>query len=129
MEVLNKLFELVVDKVPNVIAQVLFSVVTFAFAPYRTALQLARFARLNKVPAPLFVVIALVLFMVGVGFTRPFFTANALDLRAMTRTFSQLSNTDEHRIDVFFVMLFALGMTSLIGFSQLCIETVRRGRH
>jgi hypothetical protein len=26
-------------------------------------------------------------------------------------------------------MLFALGMASLIGFSQLCIETVRRGRY
>jgi len=129
MEVLNKLFELVVDKVPNVIAQVLFAIVTFGFAPYRTAVQLARYARRNKVPPPLFVVIALVLFMVAVGFTRPFFTSGALDLRTMTRTFSQLSNTEEHRTDVFFIMLFALGMTSLVGFSQLCIEALRRGRY
>ena len=129
MEVLNKLFALVVDKVPNVIAQVLFSVLIFAFQPYRTALLLVRFARLNKVPTPLFTVIALVLFMGAVGFTRPFFTSEALDLRSMTRTFSQLSNTEEHKTDVFFIMLFALGVTSLIGLSQLCIEAVRRGRY
>jgi hypothetical protein len=93
-----------------------------------TAVQLTRYARRSRVPSPLFVVIALVLFMVAVGFTRPFFINSALDLRAMTRTFSQLSNTEEHRTDVFFIMLFALGMTSLVGFSQLCLEAIRRGR-
>jgi hypothetical protein len=93
MEVLNKLFEprrrqgLQCHRANPVCDRDL------RVAPYRTAVQLTRYARRNTVPSPLFVVIALVLFMVAVGFTRPFFINSVLDLRAMTRTFSQLSNT------------------------------------
>src|SRR6266700_5742103 len=129
MEMLGKLFELVVDKVPNVIAQILFSIALFAFRPYRTVVLLVRFARQNKVPTPLFAVVAFVFFMIAVGFAHPFFDANTLNIGAMTKTFSELSNTEEHKTDVVFVSLFALGVTSLIGFGQLCVEAVRRGRY
>src|ERR1700731_1094708 len=128
-ELFGKLFELVVDKVPNVIAQILFSVVSFPFQPYRTTLLLVRFARLNKVPAPLFAVLAFVLFVLLVGFARPFSGAHAFNVGDMTRTLSGLSNPQAHNTDVFFISLYALGLASLVGFGQLCVEAVRRGRY
>jgi hypothetical protein len=118
-ELLEKLFKLVVDQIPNFIAQMMFAVLWFVARPYRTSLFLVRFSRQSKIPAPLFSVLLFALLMIVVGFTHPF--ENVPNPGAMTRTLAQISAADEHKNDLLFVTLYAVGLASLIALSELFI--------
>jgi hypothetical protein len=123
-DVIERLFRFVAERVPNVIAQILFAVLCFAPGPYRSVLLLVRFARQNKIPSPLFAVLSFAAFMVVVGFAAPFANETAF---AMTETLAQLSNAEKG--DLLFVTIYALGLTSLLGFAQLCFAALAPHRH
>jgi len=114
MEILEKLLTLIVDKVPSVAAETVLAMVSFLVCPYRAAIRLVAFARRNRLPTQLFVALSLIVFMLAFGFSQPF---SRFDVRTVSQA-SILNN----KIDLFYVIVYGVGLASLVALMHLVIE-------
>jgi hypothetical protein len=121
MEILERLFSLVFDKVPIVVAEAVLSILCFVFRPYRAVLRTVIFARRNKIPTPLFIALAFSLFMIACGFSRPF--SAEIGWPELVKTISQIW-TQNNKVDVFYVILYSFWLTTFVIFVHLCIEAL-----
>lgn len=119
MEILSSLFLLIFNKIPNIIAEILLAVVIFPFRPYQTVIRTVIFAKRNAIPSAVFMAIAFTLFMIASGFSHPF--NSMFDLSKFIRTFSDISVHDD-KLDLFFVILYSLGLTTLVIFLRRLVE-------
>lgn len=126
MEVLERLFGLLVNKVPAAFAEALLCLVYFVIRPYRAVVRMVLFARRNKIPTRLLVAFAALLFLLGSGFSHPLSAQFSLTdvANSLTQLWSASSKTD-----ALYVILCTFGLTVLVLFIEQCLEAIISIRH
>jgi len=117
MELIEKLFRLLVDKVPHVIAETMLSLFFYIFRPYRAVVRMIMLARRKKIPLPFFTTSSFSLFLIAFGFGEA--------PENLIRRFS----ANDNYIDTFYVMLYSLGLVTFTIFLSFCIEPVMSARY
>ena len=128
MEVLERLFGLLVNKVPAGFAEGLLCFFYFVFRPYRAVLRMVRFARRNNIPSRLLVAVAALLFLLASGFSHPL--RAQFSLRDVANGLTQLWSAG-NKVDALYVILCTFGLTVLVIFVEQCIGllmSIRRRR-
>lgn len=128
MEVLERLFGLLVNKVPAGFAEGLLCFFYFVFRPYRAVLRMVRFARRNNIPSRLLVAVAALLFLLASGFSHPL--SAQFSLTDVANGLTQLWSAS-NKVDALYVILCTFGLTVLVIFVEQCIGlliSIRRRR-
>src|SRR5262249_15225550 len=126
MEILERLFGLLVNRIPAGFAEGLLCFLYFVFRPYRAVLRMVRFARQNNVSSRLLVAFAALLFLLASGFSHPLTVRfNPSDVaKHLTQLWSAGS-----KVDALYVVVCMFGLTVLVLFVEQCLELFISMRH
>src|SRR5690348_442553 len=127
MEILERLFGLLVNKVPAGFAEGLLCFFYFVFRPYRAVLRMVRFARRNNIPSRLLVAVAALLFLLASGFSHPL--SAQFSLREVASGLTQHLCAGNKVVYALYVVLCTFGLTVLVIFVEQCIEAWISIRH
>jgi uncharacterized membrane protein len=127
-EIFDKFFDLIFNKIPTFIAQTVFAVLTFPFGAYRSIMRLSLYARRSQIPTIVFLSLSFAFFMFIVGIGDPFGQKGSFNTADMLKHVTDISTNSENKQNVLYILLYALGLTTLVILCQVFIETILRDR-
>jgi hypothetical protein len=128
MDFLTRFGDLVVNRIPTAVAQVVLALLLFPFRPYPSVLRLARYGRNNRIPPSLFPACFFAIMMLIVGFYRPSIAAIFHLSGTVQKIATSLTGPGE-KIDVLYLAICSLGLTSIVIFCRLCVEQITSVRY
>ena len=127
-EIFDKFFDLIFNKIPTFIAQTVFAVLTFPFGAYRSIIRLSLYARRSQIPTIVFLSLSFAFFMFMVGIGDPFGQKGSFNTADMLKHVTGISTNSENKQNLLYILLYALGLTTLVILCQVFIETILRDR-
>src|SRR5262249_38067734 len=121
---INKFFELIFVKIPSFIAQTVFAMLTFLFRPYRSVIRLSLYSRRNKIPTILYLSFAFALFMLVGDLATP---GGGISIMSSFKSIVGLPANSDEKLNVFYALVYLIGLTALAVWCQICIEAIFLG--